>query len=64
MPAVLLASRAAGANERIRVGAIGTGGQGRFNLKVFLKNPEVEVPVVCDVNQLNARKANQELLAG
>ena len=41
---------AVGANERIRVGLIGCGGMGGGDLKTFFMNPEVECPVVCDVD--------------
>jgi myo-inositol 2-dehydrogenase / D-chiro-inositol 1-dehydrogenase len=47
----------AGANERIRLAFVGTRGQGRFNLGLFLKQPEVEVPVVCDVSLPEAEAA-------
>jgi len=39
-----------GPNEQIRVGLIGCGGQGCSDLKFFLANPEVQCPVVCDVD--------------
>jgi len=39
-----------GANDRIRVGLIGSGGKGRDDLATFLLNPEVDCPVVCDVD--------------
>ncbi len=52
-------SRPAGANERIRVAFVGTRGQGRFNLKLFLEQPEVEVPIVCDVVLKEAREAQK-----
>jgi predicted dehydrogenase len=41
---------AAGANERIRVGLIGSGSMGRGDLSAFLANPNVHCPVVCDVD--------------
>ncbi len=53
-----------GANDTIRIGAIGVGGQGRFNMGVFLKNKDVAFPVVCDVNQRHREAANRELLDG
>lgn len=40
----------AGANDKIRVALIGCGGQGVRDLGFFLANPEVECPVVCDVD--------------
>jgi predicted dehydrogenase len=38
------------ASEKVRVGLIGTGGMGRGDLATFLLNPEVECPVLCDVD--------------
>ncbi len=40
----------ASANEKIRVGLIGAGGMGRGDLDTFFKSPEVECPIVCDVD--------------
>lgn len=57
-------SKRVGPNDMVRVGVIGTGGRGRGVMKVFLKNPEVSLPVICDVNQLASRKANREILNG
>src|ERR1051325_4596898 len=39
-----------GANDKIRLGLIGSGGRGRDVLGVFLTHPEVDCPVVCDVD--------------
>ena len=50
-------SRILGANEKIVVGFVGTGGMGRSNLKDFLKMPEVDVAAVCDVFQGNLDQA-------
>lgn len=44
------ASRGGGANDRLRVGFIGLGGQGRFVLSRFVENPRVEVTSLCDCN--------------
>jgi predicted dehydrogenase len=46
--------QAAAASERVRVGVIGCGGMGKGDLATFFLNPEVECPVICDVddNQL------------
>jgi predicted dehydrogenase len=44
-------------SERIRVGLIGCGGMGRGDLAAFLLNPEVECPVVCDVDDAHIEKA-------
>ncbi len=45
---------AAPASEAVRVGLIGCGGMGRGDLAVFLQNPQVQCPVVCDVDDRNA----------
>jgi predicted dehydrogenase len=43
------ASRVMGANDRIRMGLIGSGGRGREDWGTFLKQPEMEPVAVCDV---------------
>jgi predicted dehydrogenase len=45
----LSASRVMGANERVRMGLIGSGGRGREDWGTFLKQPDVEPVAVCDV---------------
>lgn len=40
-----------GPNDQIRVALIGCGGQGVRDLGFFLANPEVQCPVVCDVDR-------------
>src|SRR5271157_547709 len=45
------AARAAGANERVRLGCVGLGNRGDQVLDAFLKQPETEVAAVCDLNQ-------------
>lgn len=44
------AVRAQPASGKVRVGLIGSGGMGRGNLATFFLNPEVECPVICDVD--------------
>jgi predicted dehydrogenase len=39
------------ASEKVRVGLIGCGSMGRGDLAAFLLNPDVECPVVCDVDE-------------
>lgn len=55
------ATRAAGANERIRLGFIGVGNRGDQVLDAFLKHKDCEVAAVCDLSQsymdLTSRKA-------
>jgi predicted dehydrogenase len=41
--------RVLGANEKIQLGIVGSGGRGRSLMKSFLKNPIVEFAAVCDV---------------
>jgi predicted dehydrogenase len=48
-PRLLAQSR--GANDRVVLGVIGTGGMGRSNMKEFLKLPNVEIAAVCDVDE-------------
>jgi predicted dehydrogenase len=45
----LSAKHILGANDRIRLGLIGSGGRGRQDWATFLKQPEVEPVAVCDV---------------
>jgi len=45
----LSAKRVMGANDRIRLGLIGSGGRGREDWTTFLKQPDVEPVAVCDV---------------
>jgi predicted dehydrogenase len=45
----LSASRVMGANDRVRMGLIGSGGRGREDWGTFLKDSEVEPVAVCDV---------------
>jgi predicted dehydrogenase len=45
------AARAAGANDRVRLGFIGLGNRGDQVLDAFLKQPDMEVVAVCDLSQ-------------
>jgi predicted dehydrogenase len=60
----LEAARAAGANDRIRLGVIGTGNRGCQVLQFFLKHPDVEVPMLCDVSRSTVEAANAKFLGG
>jgi predicted dehydrogenase len=42
-------SRVLGANDRLRLGAIGVGERGRSDMSKFQKNPTVDVAAVCDI---------------
>ena len=39
------------ANERLQIGIIGTGLRGQWNTKLLLDRPDVDIPVICDINQ-------------
>jgi predicted dehydrogenase len=52
-----------GANNRIRLGVIGPGSRGQSVMQQFLKNKEVEVAALCDIYDVNLKKA-QELAGG
>lgn len=45
------------ASERITLGCIGVGSQGKSNLKAFLGKPEVQVLAVCDVDRSRREEA-------
>jgi len=51
------AGRAIAASEKVHVGLIGCGGMGKGDLSTFLLNPEVECPVVCDVDEAKLGEA-------
>ena len=42
--------KAVSANDKILIGAIGCGGMGRGDIDTFLRNPEVECPIICDID--------------
>lgn len=44
-------SRAAGANERLRVASVGTGGKGRSDLTGVAASPAVEVVALCNIDE-------------
>ncbi len=47
------AGKVLGANDKVVVGVIGAGRQGRDDLEDFAKQPDVEIAAVCDVYQPN-----------
>lgn len=51
------AMAAPGANDKIRVGFIGLGGQGTGRLNEFLKHPDVEAVAVCDLDKKHVERA-------
>lgn len=51
------ASRAAGANERVRVGVIGCGGQGKAHINSLVSLDDADLVYVCDVDAERREKA-------
>lgn len=49
----------AAANEKVVIGVIGTGGQGRGHVKSYVGLPEFEVAYVCDVDEAQLAKAKE-----
>ncbi|HXJ93600.1 MAG TPA: Gfo/Idh/MocA family oxidoreductase [Terriglobia bacterium] len=45
----LTPAKVLGANDRIRLGLLGSGERGTYDMKLFKGNPDVEVVAVCDV---------------
>ena len=43
-------------SETIRVALIGCGGQGSYDLDVFMRSPEVSVAALCDVDQRHVNR--------
>jgi predicted dehydrogenase len=53
-------SRIRGANDRIGLGVIGTGGRGTYVMTAFQKNDDVEVRALCDVYRVRIDQAQQK----
>jgi len=56
-------SRAAGANDRVRVGLIGCGGRGRYDAGVFAARKDAEVVFVADPHQQRLTQAAKQFAA-
>ena len=50
-------STAVGASDRVRIGVIGTGRQGRSDMRAHLALPDVEIAAICDVFAPNLAEA-------
>lgn len=50
------------ASNKVRVGLIGCGGMGRGNLATFFKSPEVECPIICDVDDGMLAQASEMII--
>ena len=55
-------NQVAGANDRIRVALIGCGGMGRSDLRDFVKVPGVQCVALCDVDDAQVAKTQEEIL--
>jgi predicted dehydrogenase len=55
----LTPAKVLGANDRIRLGLLGAGERGTYDMKVFMGNPDVEVVAVCDVYEPHRLIAQQ-----
>jgi len=60
----LEASRALGANERIRLGFIGVGSRGGQLLEFFVQHADAEIAAMCDVSRSTLEAANQKFARG
>jgi predicted dehydrogenase len=56
--------RILGANDRIRVGAIGTGGRCRYLLSLVAKVPSAEIVAVCDAYEPRRAEIREKLAPG
>jgi len=62
--ATLAAPSALGANERIRLGAIGTANRGGQIIEAALEHADAELVALCDVDQTALEKQNEQLGGG
>ncbi|MEK9614105.1 MAG: Gfo/Idh/MocA family oxidoreductase, partial [Flavobacteriaceae bacterium] len=54
-------SKIMGANDRIRVGAVGINGMGWADTKALMKLPGIELVAICDVDQNVLEKRKEEI---
>lgn len=57
VPATSLGYGAVAPSERIVMGAIGTGGMGKHDMKTFMDFPDVQMVAICDVDANHRREA-------
>src|SRR5918999_3343295 len=53
-------ARVLGANDTVRIGLIGCGGMGGFDLLAFQKTPGVKAVALCDVDQTRLQKTAEK----
>ncbi len=58
------ASRVLGANDRIRIGFIGVANRGGQLIDAFMKQDDMEIVALCDVDQNTLAKANEKVGGG
>src|SRR5512146_818858 len=56
-----MARSAVGANDRIRMGVLGTGTRGSYMAPIFAANPDCDMAAVCDVFKPNREKTASAL---
>jgi len=54
-------SRVLGANDRIRVAGIGTGGRGQYLLSNVFQLPDAEIVAICDVYEPHRQQAKSHV---
>lgn len=57
VPSRVLGRAAVAPGNRVVLGCIGTGWQGTSNMKDFLKDPEVQIVAVCDIDSTHLKEA-------
>ncbi len=57
----MLSTGVLGANERIRVALVGSGGMGRGNIRTFLQHKDTVCPLVCDVDDAQIARGIKEV---
>jgi predicted dehydrogenase len=58
-PSLALRAGATPASERIRIGVIGTGSRGQWMMRLFLRQPGVEIVGLCDVYDLRFKEGRE-----
>ena len=60
----LAPARVLGANDKIRVGVLGSGGRAQYLMELFSGNSEVDICAVCDIYDPHREKALTKASAG
>lgn len=62
--AALSARQAVGANDQIRLGVIGCGGRGQYDLSLFLRDERVKTVAICDPSERRIKETIENKLNG